>query len=59
MQARKFDHLLTLKITAAMREQIDDALTRINVASVETRSEFLRMAAAYAVASILEQQSKR
>jgi hypothetical protein len=58
MQSRKYDHVLTLKITSGMRGEIDEALARMNGLSVETRSEFLGMAAAYALASILEGCSK-
>jgi hypothetical protein len=54
MQSRKYDHVLTLKITSTIREEIDEALGRMNDLSVETRSEFLRMAAAYALASVLQ-----
>jgi hypothetical protein len=52
MQSRKYDYVLTLKITSAMRQEIDEALVRMNGSSVEKRSEFLRMAAAYALASM-------
>jgi hypothetical protein len=41
-----------------MREEIDEALARTNGLSIETRSEFLRMAAAYALTSVLESYSK-
>jgi hypothetical protein len=56
MQLRKYDHVLTLKITSGMREEIDEALARMNDLSVDTRSEFLRMAAAYALASMLQKR---
>jgi hypothetical protein len=54
MQSRKYDYVLTLKITSTMRKEIAEALVRMNGLSVQTRSEFLRMAAAYALASVLE-----
>jgi hypothetical protein len=52
MQSRKFDHVLTLKITAEMRDEIDEALMRLKHLPMKTRSEFFRMAAMYALAGM-------
>jgi hypothetical protein len=37
-----------------MREEIDEVLARLKDSMVQTRSEFLRMAAAFAIASARE-----
>jgi len=47
MHRRKFDHALTLKITPEMRDDIDQALARLEGTVIRTRSEFLRSAAQY------------
>jgi len=47
MYHRKFDHALTLKITPEMRDDIDQALARLEGTVIRTRSEFLRSAAQY------------
>jgi hypothetical protein len=55
MQSKKqYDHTLSLKITDEMRDEIDKALLVLNDSFVQTRSEFLRMSAAYALASTLQ-----
>jgi hypothetical protein len=59
MQSPKYDHCLTLKITSAMKEEIDAVLARLKGSIVQTRSEFLRMAAAYSLASSREKPPTR
>jgi hypothetical protein len=55
MESKKqYDHTLTLKITSEMRDEIDKALVVLNDSYVQTRSEFFRMSASYALASVLE-----
>jgi hypothetical protein len=53
MQSKKYEHLLTLKITTEMRNEIDQALVLLEDSFVKTRSEFFRYAAAYALAYLL------
>ena len=45
---QKFDHILTLKMTGEMRDDIDQALVLVQDSLIRTRSEFLRMACRYA-----------
>jgi hypothetical protein len=52
MQSKKFDHTLTLKITRGMVEEIDRALVLLETTFVDSRSEFLRAAAQYALNSL-------
>lgn len=55
MQSKKqYDHTLSLKITGEMRDEIDQAVALLNNSFVQTRSQFLRLAAAYSLASVLE-----
>jgi Arc/MetJ-type ribon-helix-helix transcriptional regulator len=49
MQIKEFDHVLTLKITAEMRDDIDRALLLVQDTLVRSRSEFLRAACQYAL----------
>jgi hypothetical protein len=49
MQHQKFDHILTLKMTGEMRDDIDRALIVVQDSLVRTRSEFLRAACQYAL----------
>jgi hypothetical protein len=58
MQTREFDHVLTLKITAEMRDEIHEALARMKHLPMKTRSEFFRMAAMYALASMKDRDPK-
>jgi hypothetical protein len=55
MQRMKFEHVLTLKIPGCMRNEIDNALERLNDPVLNTRSEFLRAAASYALLSLREE----
>jgi hypothetical protein len=52
MMTQKFDHILTLKITSEMRDDIDRALVLVQDSLIRTRSEFLRMACQFALDSI-------
>jgi hypothetical protein len=49
---QKFDHILTLKMTGEMRDDIDQALVLVQDSLIRTRSEFLRMACQYALDSL-------
>lgn len=49
MQHQRFDHILTLKMTGEMRDDIDRALIMVQDTLVRTRSEFLRAACQYAL----------
>jgi hypothetical protein len=52
MQAQRFAHILTLKMTREMRDDIDNALLLVQDTLVRTRSEFLRMACQFALDSL-------
>jgi hypothetical protein len=52
MERKKFDHTLVLKIPARMRDEIDRALEQMADPFVNTRSEFLRVAADFALLSL-------
>ena len=52
MQHQKFDHTLTLKMTAEMRDDIDRALIMVQDTLIRTRSEFLRAACQFALDSL-------
>jgi hypothetical protein len=52
MQSQKFDHILTLKMTSEMRDDIDRALILVQDTRIRTRSEFLRAACQYALDSL-------
>ena len=49
---KRFNHVLTLKMTGEMRDDIDRALVLVQDSLIRTRSEFLRMACQYALDSI-------
>jgi hypothetical protein len=52
MQSRKYDHCFDVE-DYPMKEEIDVVLARLKGSIVQTRFEFLRMAAAYSLASVL------
>jgi hypothetical protein len=54
MEHLKFEHALTLKITQEMRDDIDQALARLEGTVIRTRSEFLRSAAQYCLDDLSE-----
>lgn len=47
-----FDHVLSLKMSGEMRDDIDRALILVQDTLIRTRSEFLRVACQYALDSI-------
>ena len=49
MQRKRFDHILTLKMTGEMRDDIDRALILVQDTLIRSRSEFLRAACQYAL----------
>ena len=54
MQHQRFDHILTLKMTGEMRDDIDRALIVVQDSLVRTRSEFLRAACQYALDNLAD-----
>ena len=52
MQSQQFDHILTLKMTSEMRQDIDNALILVQDTVIRTRSEFLRVACQFALDSL-------
>jgi Arc/MetJ-type ribon-helix-helix transcriptional regulator len=52
MQNQKFDHILLLKMTSKMRDDIDRALILTQDTLIRSRSEFLRAACQLALDSL-------
>lgn len=57
MPTKQYEHVLTLKITGQMRDEIDSALLRMKGVIAQSRSEFLRAAVKFALASMAEPSS--
>jgi hypothetical protein len=56
MESKKqFDHVLNVKLKADMIRGIDNALLRMKGTLRQSRSEFLRAAAEFALASLAEE----
>jgi hypothetical protein len=51
---KRFDHVLNLKLTSEMVADIDATLLRLKGTLRQSRSEFLRASAEFALASLAE-----